>query len=214
MRISDTVRYINTFTPATSEFMPDSQTRCLWHFDEANPVTAVIDHSGNNFDLIASGNPINIHLDDMIEVTGSILTVADTFDTYQWIDCATNLPIPGETNPSYTVTTGTGFYAVHVTHNLCELTSDCFGFHIEGVNEAAANSGAVIAQSGGILTISNTGNAGMQVELFDSVGKLIFSGGTENSTLSIDLTRYPAGLYFVHLVSADGKHQSLKFVLN
>jgi hypothetical protein len=64
-------------------------------------------------------------LDLSTSVTGNTITANAVSPTsYEWIDCATNLPIPGETSSTYTATAN-GDYAVVITDGDCSDTSDC-----------------------------------------------------------------------------------------
>jgi len=57
VRISNTCRYTVAFVPSYVEFVPDSYTLALWHFDEGSgDVTA--DSSGNGYDGVLSGSPV------------------------------------------------------------------------------------------------------------------------------------------------------------
>lgn len=49
VRISDTVRYTEEFSPPTVPFIPDNNTIALWHFDEGTG-TVTRDASGNGND--------------------------------------------------------------------------------------------------------------------------------------------------------------------
>jgi hypothetical protein len=214
LRISDTIRYTTTFPLQTAEFIPDNQTRALWHFNDANPVSTVIDHSGNNFDFTASGNPIIIHLDSMIVQNGNILMVSDTFHTYQWIDCATGLPLAGETNPSYVVTNFSGQYAVQVTHDKCDLTSGCIGLSkTQSINDAEINAGISIYSNPleNTVTINKEKPGEMQIEFYELTGKLIYSQTVNTLSAAIDVSGYAAGLYIVKVYAGE-QHISQKFV--
>ncbi len=200
LRISDTVRYTTSFSLQTTEFIPDGQTGALWHFDDPNPISTVTDYSGNNFDFTASGNPIIIHLDSMIVQNGNILTVSDTFHTYQWIDCATGLPVAGETNPSYLVTNLSGQYAVQVTHDKCDLTSDCVGLSkTQSINDDEINAGIFIYSNPveNTVTIVKEMPGEMQIEFFELSGRLIFSQKLNTLSAAIDISGFAPGVYIV-----------------
>ena len=63
IRFSDTVRYSGvSYTVPTSPFMPDANTRALWHFDEVAGSIDFADSSGNGNTLFGlngaqTGNP-------------------------------------------------------------------------------------------------------------------------------------------------------------
>ena len=63
-------------------------------------------------------------LSPMITVAEEVLTVDETNVNYQWIDCITQMPISNEIGQSFLVTEN-GDYAVVVTDEYCQATSDC-----------------------------------------------------------------------------------------
>jgi hypothetical protein len=56
VRISDVVRYTNDFPVPTKEFVPDANTRLLWHLNEGSG-TEVLDDSGNGNTGELQGGP-------------------------------------------------------------------------------------------------------------------------------------------------------------
>ncbi|MCT4580989.1 MAG: T9SS type A sorting domain-containing protein [Flavobacteriales bacterium] len=52
MRISDVVRYSTNFTPPTTEFSVDANTKALYHFNEAAGQINFLDATTNNYDLL------------------------------------------------------------------------------------------------------------------------------------------------------------------
>jgi len=48
IRVSDVTRYSDDFSPPLEPFIPDANTRALWHFDEPICSTLFFDSSGNN----------------------------------------------------------------------------------------------------------------------------------------------------------------------
>lgn len=59
-----------------------------------------------------------------VSVSDSTLTADAAGAAYQWIDCSTQMPIPGATGQNYTALVN-GSYAVIVTENSCTDTSAC-----------------------------------------------------------------------------------------
>lgn len=53
--------------------------------------------------------------------------------SYQWLNCATNTPISGAVNQSFTPFSN-GNYAVIVTQNFCSDTSACYSFSAAGID--------------------------------------------------------------------------------
>jgi hypothetical protein len=75
-------------------------------------------------------------LDLTVTVDGTTLIANATGVDYQWIDCATNQPIPGATDQTFTPTES-GSYAVQITDvdSNCVGQSDCVEVTILGTND-------------------------------------------------------------------------------
>lgn len=61
VRISNVARYDNSFTPSVSPFLPDSSTLILYHLDEKNGSTSLIDSSNNLRDGDISGQMLFVN---------------------------------------------------------------------------------------------------------------------------------------------------------
>jgi len=71
---------------------------------------------------------------------------------YQWIDCATNTPIQGETNSIYTAVQN-GDYAVIVTVGNCSDTSACQNVSGIGLNSNSIDVTIYPNPSNGTVTV-------------------------------------------------------------
>lgn len=88
-----------------------------------------------NFSCCDSVITINLTIkkvDTAVSSTGNVLTAHAQGATYQWINCATNEPVPNAT--SSTLSTATGTYAVQVTQNGCTAISSCYSVTMLTVN--------------------------------------------------------------------------------
>ncbi len=107
------------------------------------PSGAVVSGAGVHYDtLISSANCDSMLVFTLTEssvntgvtVSNGTATAAAQGASYQWINCADNQPIQGETNASYTPSS-TGNYAVVVTVDGCSDTSECQEIIPTGVND-------------------------------------------------------------------------------
>ena len=73
-------------------------------------------------------------IDTTVTVANNVLTATQLAATYQWINCATGLPIVGAIARTYTSTTG-GNFAVIVSFANCSDTSGCHTVLPVGINE-------------------------------------------------------------------------------
>jgi hypothetical protein len=124
---------------------------------------------------------------------------------YQWLDCATNLPVPGAVSQSFTTSAASGTYAVVVTLNGCSDTSQCITVDQSGLSEQEVMVVLSPNPAGDVVHLTWTGHAIQTVYLMDISGKaLIHQGVSGSNSCTFDLSRYASGLYLVVANSADG----------
>jgi len=146
------------------------------------------------------GDPV---LNQSMSLLDSTLTSLEDNATYQWLDCDNNLaPIPGGTNQSIKLTQN-GNYAVTLTSTLCpdiSVTTNCFHvYNLEVQNAGLAASISVFPNpnKGQFTVIANESQ--LQLELFDLQGRLLQTWMMEEPTKTIDISRYSAGSYLLHI---------------
>jgi hypothetical protein len=130
--------------------------------------------------------------------------------TYQWLNCdSNNLPIPGETNQTFTATLN-GNYAVAITEGGCVDTSACVAITTVGIVESTfdhlikvfpnPSTGAFTIDLGSVYESTH-------ITIRDLMGKVV-SSSNHSSTSSIQLTiDDPIGIYFIEIVSGDNRAQ-------
>jgi len=199
LRISDTIRYTGSFTPSLNEFITDSHTKGLWHFNDSITTDSIPDYSGNNNHLFATGNPRIISFDSLVTQTNNTLSVSNTFDSYQWVDCSNNnLPITGETNQSFTPTF-TGNYAVEIYEGTCPLITECYSVIITGSEEITNKESISIYPNpaSNQLSIINTQFLIKEVNIVDVTGKTIKTFRKKMSNIKLD--DLSPGIYFLKI---------------
>jgi len=140
----------------------------------------------------------------LVEQQGQALTVEASDASFQWIDCATNLPIEGATGNVF-MPTVTGSYAVVVTQEGCTATSDCFAVTVVSTENPSAEAGwqvlpnptSGLAQLRMDAALPET----VQLQVFDMAGRLclqqtIAAGATD---VEIDLNRLADGVFLARL---------------
>lgn len=148
--------------------------------DVSLPVTALgastitwtfTDGSGNTSQQ--TQNVIVVGVDITTSSNGSTLSSNNPNATYQWIDCATNLPIPGATSQSYTATVD-GNYAVIVTDGSCSDTSACMTVNTAGIDPLILNSFVLYPNPSkdGMFSINIDGEI-KSIEVIDMLGRVI-----------------------------------------
>mgnify|MGYP000610018254 CR=1 FL=1 len=104
---------------------------------------------------------------------GLTITTSNATAAYQWIDCATNDPISGETGISYNVTAN-GSYAVIITENGCSDTSACTVIDFVGIDGLDFQTLSLFPNptANGMFSI-NTEGVIKEIELIDMMGRIV-----------------------------------------
>lgn len=152
-------------------------------------------------------------VDVNVTKVGNTLTATESGATYQWINCATNMPISGANAASYTATTS-GNYKVAITKNSCVDTSTCYTVNIVSCNAS--------------LTYTNLSNDSVRCKQI----RVNASNVTLPITLNISWASNPSGntivvndsvrvytdvcpgTYTVKLTDANGCKDSITFTIN
>ena len=191
-----------TITPLTST---DVQTSCgdfTWidgntYSTSNNTATFLV--PGASCDTLVTLDLTVNPIDLTTTVAGATITSNEASATaYQWIDCATNAAIAGETSQSFTATAD-GSYAVVVTTANCSDTSACEPILISSLNEGSILVGMKPNPTNNSVTISfNANEAALTV--CDAQGKVIIANTNISSEEMINLRDVEKGIYFFHLV--------------
>lgn len=113
--------------------------------------------------------------------------------TYQWVDCDSNQPIEGETAQVF-VPTSNGNYAVILTTNDCQTTSECYSFNTMGENTLISSKPVCYPNpvANEIYTTIDE-NEIMGVEIYDARGALV--------SRSLDLKEVKTEVFLVRIVT-------------
>jgi hypothetical protein len=141
-----------------------------------------------------------------VNTIGITLTAAATGAVYQWIDCATDQPITGATNATFTPTQN-GSYAVLVTQNNCSDTSNCIVISTVGVGALVQNGWNIYPNPvNDQLFIETEGPA--EIQVIDMTGKVVQSERLKSGKNALNVSLLNRGVYFIR--SASGAN--VKFV--
>ncbi len=141
----------------------------------------------------------------------NILIAPKTNATYQWIDCATNTPIPGATNQTFAPSFN-GSYAVEMSFANCQGTTDCFEYvYVElppTTFEIFPNPFTSEAK-----IVFNVPQSNTKIQLLDVLGKELQSVSFSGTEFTIYRESLSASMYFVQITDASGKVLTKKIVL-
>ena len=128
--------------------------------------------ASNGCDSIVTLNLIVNEVNAQITQNQDTLIAVNPNGAYQWVDCATLLPISGATSQIY-LPTMTGDYAVIVTQNNCSDTSVCINFSDLGLEVEALDFDVFPNPVSEALTIKTSVYG--EVTLIDLLGRVYFN---------------------------------------
>lgn len=156
-------------------------------------------------------------VDTSITVSNNILISNQLGATWQWIDCATNQPIPGATNRSFNPGTQNGSYAVVITTNIgCVDTSACYPETLTSIStiDEQTNFAIYPNPTTGFLNV-NLGKvyANTKVELINTTGQVLLQKQyQEKEQFSMNIEPIISGVYFIKISTSEGVQSILKII--
>jgi hypothetical protein len=143
-------------------------------------------------------------IDNTVWYTGTVFSSNASGVSYQWIDCATGDPLPGETS-SILLPPGGGSYAVIVSNGTCTDTSDCIS-DLAGLEESIGEIDVMISPnpSNGLFKMQfPTGTLG-ELIITDVLGKAVDQIEIISETMEIDLQNQANGFFLIFIRSNNG----------
>lgn len=140
-------------------------------------------------------------LDNGVQVNDTSLSANQAGANYQWIDCATNLPIAGATSQGFSPERS-GDYAVVISFNGCEVTSDCQAISVEPSLTGISADYYPNPTTGIVNLVLGDQLTNVRIRLLDTRRRVIQSmsvpQGELNPSLQINASN---GLYYVEITS-------------
>ncbi len=170
----------------------------------ATATHTITNGAANGCDSIVTLNLTIELIDNTVSQNGNTLTANQDGATYQWIDCANDLPIEGAQNQTFEATIN-GSYAVEITNGTCVETSSCINITGIGVAENEAIKISVFPNpSAGVFNIiNNTKKTEIRLVVYNSLGQQIVSKNNISTHETIDLSNEAGGIYFVKLLDKE-----------
>ncbi|MDH7444355.1 T9SS type A sorting domain-containing protein [Aquimarina sp. 2201CG14-23] len=145
--------------------------------------------------------------DATVTDTAPTYTANATGVTYQWINCDTNMPIPMETNQSFTAT-ASGNYAVIVIENGCSSTSACFLYQLLDVEEEEFDTTKLKLYPNPADDYIMLNKPVEKIIVFTISGQKIL----ETTNNKLDTSEMKAGVYFVSIKTIKGNQVIKRFI--
>lgn len=183
--------------------------------------------TSGTYTIPLTGNPCSSSATLNLTITPSItnlnvvpigpnLTASQSNMNYQWIDCATNLPIAGETNQTFTPTV-TGEYAVILSLGTCSDTSECKAVQVSGLDENEFSNSLVVYPNpteGTLFVEFGKEHNGVTTRLLDMTGRLILAKEFEASENVELFFQGQSGIYFLEIENRQGQKAVVKIQKN
>ena len=196
----------NSQTSDTTVTACDSFT---WY---GNTYTASGDYTETFTAFNGCDSVVTLHLtintvDNSVTQNGDTLISNQGGALYQWIDCSTNNGISGE-NQQVFVPAQSGDYAVQIIFNNCTDTSSCYTVSVTNIeNYLLFNTVQIYPNpNAGQFNIDyDLGNENTAtITLYDIMGRKLetIPVYSVQGTLSLDITDYKQGIYFVQIQTA------------
>ncbi len=164
-------------------------------------------------------DPICDGMDVSITSTAGTLTANATGLSYQWIDCASNTPISGETGVSFTPAVD-GSYAVVITEGFCSDTSACVLIETVGLSEYdVAQKDFIVSPNPAkdVATVKyELASSSASLEVYDLLGKSLFKQNLSaaKGEVRLNTSTYTSGVYIVVIRQEDGHVLQQKLVID
>ena len=150
-----------------------------------------------------------------VTVSGLTLSANMVGAQYQWVNCNNNFqPIAGATQANFTPTSS-GSYAVIVSANGCEDTSNCNFINTVGIDELEAESIVTVFPnpSNGSFYIGLNQNSNQKsIRVINELGVLVFEKNLLGDELNFINLNQPAGVYFLELID-ENAHKTIQRIV-
>ncbi|MEP7323137.1 MAG: T9SS type A sorting domain-containing protein [Saprospiraceae bacterium] len=176
----------------------------------SNFITTLVNNTGGTITVAANNScgsspkqSLNVQINltnKIVTQSGSTLTAAATGAAYQWINCATKMPIAGQTNQSF-VASAIGSYAVIIKQNNCTDTSSCIAFSTVPNEEILYNPKIIIYPnpSRGKINIEMDRIENARIEIWNPLGEKIYKTSITSLKSEMDLSNEVKGIYFISI---------------
>lgn len=136
---------------------------------------------------------------------GTFTATAQNANSYLWLDCATNTPIPGATTATFTPVIS-GSYAA-VAMNACGSdTTTCEPIEVQGLNEFGNSTlMAYPNPTRDWLTVKSTQETIETIEWLDLNGRTLETIEVNGLGTSLNFTDFSNGVYFLRITRNSGK---------
>lgn len=136
----------------------------------------------------------------VVSTLGNIL-ISDSASSYQWINCGTNLPVPGANSQLFTATENGNYAVIIENENGCSDTSACFTINNVGLGSFEQNEWTISPNpTNGQFTISTSqSTANTLVEVYSTIGQIVSKNISSGGKIDVNIDDQPNGVYIVKI---------------
>lgn len=157
--------------------------------------------------IVTSYIMVGAAINTEVTIEGDLLEAQASPDLvlYQWVRCEPFELIDGANDQNYTVTEP-GYYAVILTSDECQDTSDCIPMGLSGLIDLSSTFNLTIFPnpSNGIFVLSGHQIIGNQLQIFNARGEVIYEETVQADQSTINLTNQAKGLYLLRISNESG----------
>ena len=135
---------------------------------------------------------------------GSGTLTASSANSYQWIDCITNLEIVGATSASFSPTSNGTYAVIGYSPDLCADTSDCVVINYLSVDELNNIAWSIIPNPASDFVKIAFDFSQALLTIYDAQGRPVLQKMIEPGE-QILMHEFDSGVYFFELKSTEGK---------
>lgn len=149
------------------------------------------------------------NISDMVESKGNVFSALAADYDYQWVNCDENDAIIEGANEQSYHTYEAGNYAVIISDGDCKIKSDCYELRLEDLAELPLMLYPNPAQNS--IVIEGTTDDLSSISIYNVLGQQMPTKSLEQTSqkISIDISSYESGLYFVKSNQGDLKFSKL-----
>jgi len=166
-------------------------------------VTYTVDDGNGNTSLYQFTVTYQEVEDILVTLDQGTLTVSNT-GSYQWINCADNSIVAGETATTFIPSTN-GEYAVILTQGECSDTSDCYSITTSGIGNSEQNKDYKVYPNPAHQYVTlemGIEQTNVTIRVFDLTGNLIQLNELDRLTkTNLDISEFKAGMYVIRIQS-------------
>ncbi|PWI30801.1 hypothetical protein DI383_04985 [Flavobacteriaceae bacterium LYZ1037] len=150
-------------------------------------------------------------VDNTVSSSTTMLTANQNAASYQWINCETNTPIPGETNQTFYPIIN-GDYAVKVTMGSCTEMSDCISIATLSIEESVSDYFKISPNPvTATLTIESSLKTPIFIYLYNVSGQLVLETTSNKKKSKMDVSSFDSGIYYLK-IKANQKSSTFKVI--